>query len=39
MRRKKTRKSLDRRIFRNTAKQTKEINVNKPSLMRGGYRL
>lgn len=32
------RRSKDRRIFRNTAKKTKSLNVG-PRLQRGGFRL
>lgn len=38
MRRKKTKKRLDRKIFRRTAAKTKTININ-PTGMRGGIRL
>lgn len=33
-----TRKSLDRKIFRRTAVGSKKININ-PTIMRGGIRL
>lgn len=39
MRRRKTFKAKDKRIFRNTARLTKEINEKKPAFMRGGFRL
>lgn len=35
--RKKTKPSLDKKIFRNTAKGTKKVNIN-PKIMRGGIR-
>lgn len=36
--RKKMRKKLDRKIFRNTAARSKKININ-PTIYRGGIRL
>ena len=38
MKRKKTRRKLDKKIFRRTAAKTKTININ-PTGMRGGIRL
>ena len=39
MRRRKTYRQKDKRIFRNTADKTKAVNVVTPTLMRGGFRL
>lgn len=36
--RKKTKKKIDKKIFRNTAIKSKKININ-PKNMRGGIRL
>ncbi len=38
MRRKMMNRSIDRKVFRKTAKATKSINVS-PTIMRGGFRL
>lgn len=38
MKRKRVRASKDKKVFSNTAKSTKDINV-KPKTMRGGIRL
>lgn len=38
MRRSRTMKSKDRRVFRNTAQTAKKININ-PTIYRGGIRL
>lgn len=37
-RKKMTRKSLDKKVFRNTAIKTRRVNVT-PTIMRGGIRL
>lgn len=39
MRRCKTYKKKDKRIFRNTADKTKAVNLLTPTFMRGGFRL
>lgn len=39
MKRKILKKSKDSRVFRNTADKTKVINITKPVVMRGGFRL
>lgn len=38
MKRKKLKKKIDKKIFRNTAERTKAINLS-PSVSRGGIRL
>lgn len=39
MKRKRLSRGKDRKVFRNTVDKTKSINVYKPTLMRGGFRL
>lgn len=39
MKRKRTRRTKDRKIFSHTADRTKAINVITPTVMRGGFRL
>lgn len=39
MKRRRLPRGKDRRVFRNTVDKTKSINVYKPTLMRGGFRL
>lgn len=39
MKRRKLGKRKDKRIFRNTADKTKAVNINLPTVMRGGFRL
>ena len=39
MKRKMLSRSKDKRVFRNTADRTKVINMTKPTVMRGGFRL
>ena len=37
-RKKMTNKKVDKKVFRNTAIRTREVNIN-PNIMRGGIRL
>lgn len=39
MKRKRLNRGKDKRVFRNTVDKTKSVNVFKPALMRGGFRL
>ena len=39
MKRTRTRRQKDRKVFTHTADRTKAINVTTPTVMRGGYRL
>lgn len=39
MKRKRTHRFTDKRVFRHTADRTKAINMSKPMVMRGGFRL
>lgn len=39
MKRRRTRRAKDRKIFSHTADRTRAINVISPTVMRGGFRL
>lgn len=39
MKRKRLNRGKDKRVFRNTVDKTKYVNVFKPTLLRGGFRL